>query len=338
VSGAAGTFARKIPKAELHVHLEGTMTPASYARIAARNGIDAGDPAALFACDDFQSFLRCFLSLVRVLRTPEDFAELAGLYLAEVARLNVRHVEFFLSPATQRKFVPELDIDMMIHAVFDACERARSQHGVSSLILIDMVRNLGEAEAMKDIELARRSREYGVVGVGLGGDERNFPARDFRSAFARARDAGLRRTVHAGEAAGPESIVDAVTLLGAERVGHAAAARGHADVLALLREKGVAIDACPTSNRITGAIGPHEVHPLREFLEAGVTVTLNSDDPAFFKSSVADEYEIAATLVHLHDIAAIARGSFAASFLPEDDRRKLVEEVDAYVEEAGITR
>ena len=331
-------FARGIPKAELHVHLEGTIAPQAYARIARRNGVDAGDVASLFACDDFHSFLVSFLRVVRVLREPEDFAELAYEYLKRSAAAHVRHVELFLSPATQRKFVPDLDLEAMVAAVGAACDRARAELGIRSLLIFDMVRNLGEPSASEDIDLALRCGRHGVVGIGLGGDERHFPARDFQSAFATARAAGLRLTVHAGEAAGAESIVDAITLLQAERIGHGVAARGDREALRLLRERDVTIDACPTSNRVTGAVAPGDSHPLREFLDAGIAVTLNSDDPAFFHTTVEDEYANAAALgCGVREIAAMARSSFARSFLPEPDKRELLEEVDAYVE-GGITR
>lgn len=333
------SFARRIPKAELHVHLEGTIAPATYAHIAARNGVDAGDVNALFACTDFPSFLQAFLKVVDVLRAPIDFAELAAEYLQKSAADGVRHVEFFLSPATQRKFVPGLDLKAMVGAIGDACRRARSRYGISSLLIFDMVRNLGEDVALHDIELALQCRDDGVVGIGLGGDERNFPARDFQTAYARARDHGLRRTAHAGEAAGPESIVDCVTLLGAERIGHGVAARGRPEVLALLRDQNVSVDACPTSNRYTAALMSGEAYPLREFLDAGVAVSLSSDDPAFFKASIADEYANAAALgCGVREIAAIAKFSFEKSFLPEADKRRLAAEVDAYCVAAGITR
>jgi adenosine deaminase len=332
-------FARGIPKAELHVNLEGTIAPSAYARIAKRNGIDATGVESLFACDDFHSFLQSFLRVVRVLQKPEDFADLAYDYLSRSADAGVRHVEMFLSPATQRKFVPGLDLEAMVAAVAQACDRARADRGISSLLIFDMVRNLGENSALEDIGLACKCRVHGVVGVGLGGDERNFPARDFQNAFARAREAGLRRTVHAGEAAGPQSIIDAVELLGAERIGHAVAARGNPHVLELLRDCEVAIDACPTSNRVTGAIARDEVHPLREFLEAEIAVTLNSDDPAFFHTSIDEEYGNAAALgCGVREVAAIARSSFERSFLPGSEKRKLLEEVDAYVDAGGITR
>ena len=333
------SFAARIPKAELHVHLEGTISPDAYVRIARRNGLDPKDADAIFACHDFPSFLRAFLDVVKALRQPGDFAELAAEYLAHSSAENVRHVEFFISPATQRKFVPELDVRAMIAAVWGACVRARSERGITSRLIIDMVRNLGEEEALLDVDLALSAADHGVVGIGLGGDERLFPARDFQRAYAKARDRGLRRTVHAGEAAGAESIVDAVELLGAERIGHGVAARGKPEVLALLRDRGVTIDACPTSNRFTAALTKGEPHPLRELLAAGVGVTLNSDDPSFFKTNVAAEYEYAAALgCGVEEITAIARASFERSFLPVTDRQRLVEEVDAYVDGLGITR
>lgn len=332
-------FAARIPKAELHVHLEGTISPQAYARIATRNGLETDDPTTIFDCHDFPTFLRAFLDVVKALRTPIDFAELAEEYLARSAEEHVKHVEFFISPATQRRFVPELDAKRMIEAVCSSCEAARKTRGVSSRLIIDMVRNLGEEEALVDVDLAAECAALGVVGVGLGGDERRFPARDFQRAYARARERGLRRTVHAGEAAGAESIVDAVELLGAERIGHGVAARGKPEVQALLRDRNVAIDACPTSNRFTAALARGEDHPLRELLSAGIAVTLSSDDPSFFKTSVGAEYKYAAALgCGVEEITAIAKASFERSFLPASDRQRLVGEVDAYVDGLGMTR
>ena len=333
------SFAARIPKAELHVHLEGTISPEAYVRIAGRNGLEPRDADAIYSCHDFPSFLKAFLEVVKALRRPEDFAELAAEYLSRSAADNVRHVEFFISPATQRKFVPELDARAMIEAVWHACERVGNERGITSRLIIDVVRNLGEEEALLDVDLAVAAADKGVVGIGLGGDERHFPARDFQRIYARAREKGLRRTVHAGEAAGAESIVDAVELLGAERIGHGVAAQGRPEVLALLRDRGVTIDACPTSNRFTAALAKGETHPLREFLAAGVDVTLSSDDPSFFKTNVNAEYAYAAALgCGVEEITAIAKASFERSFLPASDRQRLVGEIDSYVDGLGITR
>ncbi|MBV8171013.1 MAG: adenosine deaminase [Candidatus Eremiobacteraeota bacterium] len=324
---------RGLPKPELHVHLEGTISKESYVRISRRNGLEpAADPDALFKCDDFESFLRAFLKVVRVLREPLDFAELTYEYLKRSAADGVLHVELFLSPATQRTFVPSLDLDRVIHVVAEACARAENNFGISSLLIFDMVRNLGEADAFADLELAQRSRAYRVIGVGLGGDERNFPARDFRAAFERARELGLRRTVHAGEAAGAESIVDAVELLRAERIGHGVSARGNRHVMELLRSNGVALDVCPTSNVITGAVRHRNAHPLYEFLSEGLLVTLSSDYPAFFGASLVDEYaHLAEQGFPRIELASLARNGFKASFASEERKRVWLAEVDRYL-------
>lgn len=323
---------RRLPKAELHVHLEGTISRDAYQRICRRNGIEpADDVDALFTCRDFESFLRAIVKVVRVLRQPVDFAELAYDYLKRSAADGVRHVELFLSPATQRKFVPALDLDQQVRAVAEACARAEYDFGISSLLIFDMVRNLGEAEAFADLELAQRCRAYRVVGVGLGGDERNFPARDFRAAFERAREMGLRRTVHAGEAAGEESVVDAVELLHAERIGHGVSARGRRGVMELLRANGVAVDTCPTSNVITGAVRHVNAHPLYEFLSEGLLVTLSTDDPAFFGASLVDEYQrLAVQGFPRVELANLARNGFKASFASDHRKRAWLAEVDRY--------
>jgi adenosine deaminase len=327
------TWLRGLPKAELHVHLEGTTTPEAYARIARRNGLEVpSDPASLFHCNNFESFLNAFLQVVRALRRPEDFAEITASYLEQSARAGVRHVEFLFSPATFRHFFKGIDLEAIVAAIHQECARARATHGVSSLLIFDMVRNLGEDAAFADIDLALASRRYGVVGVGLGGDERKFPARDFRQAFERAERMGLRRTVHAGEADGRQSIVDAVELLHAERIGHGVAAAGEEDVLRLLRARGVAVDACLTSNTVTGAWNGRGVHPVGEFLRADVSVTLSSDDPSFFGASLLDEYERAAQHgLGRAEIIQLARNSFQSSFAPEKEKRAWLDELGAYL-------
>jgi len=327
------TWLRGLPKAELHVHLEGTMTPEAYARIARRNGFEVpSDPASLFHCNNFESFLNTFLHVVRALQRPEDLAEITASYLEQSAREGVRHVEFLFSPATLRHFFKGIDLESIVAAIHGECTRARTTHGVSSLLIFDMVRNLGEDAAFADIDLALASKRYGVVGIGLGGDERTFPARDFRRAFERAERMGLRRTVHAGEADGRHSIVDAVELLHAERIGHGVAAAGEEDVLRLLRGRGVAVDVCLTSNTVTGAWNGRGVHPVGEFLRADVVVALSSDDPSFFGASLLDEYERAAHHgLGRPEIIQLARNSFQSSFAPEKEKRAWLDELDAYI-------
>jgi adenosine deaminase len=324
---------RALPKAELHVHLEGTTTPQAYARIAQRNGIEVpADPASVFQCSDFESFLQAFVRVVKALRTPQDFAEIAADYLAKCAADGVRHVEFFLSPATLRYFYQEIDVEAVVAAIHDERQRARTTHGISSLLIFDMVRNLGEDAALADLDLALRCRDYGVVGIGLGGDERKYPAWAFHKAFDRAERLGFRRTAHAGEADGAQSIVDAIELLHAERIGHAVAAAGEADVLSLMRARNVAVDACLTSNQVTGAWTGQGTHPLSEFLEAGINVAISSDDPSFFRTSLPAEFERAGSQgLSRDELARLARNSFTASFATEEEKRIWSQELDAYL-------
>jgi adenosine deaminase len=327
---------RGLPKAELHVHLEGTTTPEAYARIARRHGLEIpADPASLFRCSDFESFLNAFMHVVKAFREPVDFAEITASYLEESAREGVRHVEFFFSPATLRHFFKDIHLESIVAAIHQECVRARRTHGVSSLLVFDMVRNLGEDAAFADIDLAFRCKSYRVVGVGLGGDERKFPARDFQRAFERAERLGLRRTVHAGEVDGFHSIVDAIELLHAERIGHAVAAAGEEEVMQLMRARGVAVDACLTSNAVTGAWNGRGDHPVGEFLKEGIAVALSSDDPSFFGSSLVDEYERAAGQgLGRAEIVQLARNSFQSSFASAQEKRTWLRELDAYLETA----
>ncbi|HLJ83927.1 MAG TPA: adenosine deaminase [Candidatus Eremiobacteraceae bacterium] len=327
-----------LPKPELHVHLEGTISPALYAQIARRNGLDvSGNPDQLFCCDDFDSFLTAFLRVVRALQKPKDFEEVVRAYLASASVQGITHAEIMWSPATQRKFFPDLDLLATGRAIHVAMTEARGKSGISSLIIIDMVRNLGEADALLDIDLALHLRDYGVVGVGLGGDESRFPARDFQRVYERAKEVGLRRTVHAGEAAGVESIVDAVELLLAERIGHGIAARGHEEITKMLRQKNVTVDACPTSNAITRALPAREKHPLPDWLAAGVSVTLSSDDPAFFATTLVEEYQRASEMPLCRDeLATIAKNGFAASFAGGEEKRRWLDAVDDYVARSAI--
>lgn len=327
-----------LPKAELHVHLEGTVTPELFGRIAARNGYAVpNDVNALFRCDDFNSFLNAFLKVIQALRRPQDFADIAAAYLKKSAEQGVRHVELMFSPATIRYFHADAEPEPMVGAICEQLEQAKRAHGVSSLLIFDMVRNLGEEAAMADIDLALACRDIGVIGIGLGGDERRFPARGFQRVFDRARRLGLRRTVHAGEADGSASIADAVRLLNAERIGHGVAAKGQSEVQTLLRERHVAIDACPTSNAVTGAWDRTSAHPIGEFMSAGIAVTLSSDDPAFFHSSLLDEYEaLAQSGFTQAQLMRIARTSLEASFAEEKEKRTLLDELDAYGEASGV--
>jgi len=326
---------RDLPKAELHVHLEGTVSPQAYERIAQRNGVTLpSDIASLFRCADFESFLHAFLGVAKTLREPEDFADITQEYLGKSAQHGVRHVEFFFSPATIRHFHEHADLPGIVQAIYAAAEQAKAIHGVSSLLIFDMVRNLGDDAALADVDLAQQCTAYGVVGVGLGGDERNFPARDFFKSFDRAGKLGLRRTAHAGEAAGPQSVLDAIEILGAERIGHGVAAAEEDAVMRLIAQRQVGIDCCLASNRVTGVWNQGAEHPLKAFLARGISATLSSDDPAFFGSTILDEFEQAMDLgLGREDVINLARNSLRMSFAADEQKEGWVKELELFVAE-----
>jgi adenosine deaminase len=321
-----------LPKAELHVHLEGTVTPPTLRRIAQRNGAALpADVDELYACHDFQSFLRAFIQVVRVLQRPQDFYEITFEYLEQAREQSIRHVEFLFSPATLRHFLAGIDLEEIVAAIHAASEAARSAHDTSSLLIFDMVRNLGVEPAFHDIELALRCRQFGVIGIGLGGDEANFTARDFADAYARAGRSGLALTAHAGEAAGPESVEDAVLLLGATRIGHATAAVQQASTLALLRARQISVDVCLTSNEITGAWNKSHAHPLRAFIDAEIPVALSTDDPAYFHTTLVAEYERAAAFgLSRAELSRIAADSFRRSFASDEQKSTWLGELRSY--------
>lgn len=328
---------RDLPKAELHVHLEGTVSPQAYERIARRNGATLpSDIGSLFRCSDFDSFLQSFLGVAKTLREPEDFADITQEYLAKSAQHGVRHVEFFFSPATIRHFHRRADLLGIVQAIYAAAERAKASHRVSSLVIFDMVRNLGDDAALADVDLAQQCTAYGVVGVGLGGDERNFPARDFFKPFDRAAKLGLRRTAHAGEAAGAQSVLDAIEILGAERVGHGVAAAQEDNLMGLIAQRRVGIDCCLTSNRVTGVWNQAAEHPLKAFLARGIPATLSSDDPAFFGSTILDEFEQAMALgLTREDVIRLARNSFRMSFASDAQKQGWAKELASFVERSS---
>jgi adenosine deaminase len=325
---------KSLPKAELHVHLEGTMAPETYRRIAERNGIAVrADAAQTYRCNDFASFLRAFLTTVKALQKPEDFAEVTREYLAHAAAEGIRHVELLFSPATPRALSPHLDLEAAVAAIGAEIDAAKETTGISALLIFDIVRNLGTNAALRDTKLAERFMNHHVVGIGLGGDEQNYPANAFADVYESAANAGLRRTAHAGEAAGANSIVEAVMVLRAERIGHGIAASKNPKVIKLLLDRNVAIDACPTSNKVTGAVAAGRSHPMKEFFDAGITVTLNSDDPAFFGASLLDEYENAAANLGFgrSEIVRLAENSFKASFATEEKKKMWLAELERFV-------
>lgn len=340
------SFIRSLPKVELHLHLEGSVRPGTLREIARRKGrlvqetedwIEERRRQA-FRYPQFGDFLNAFKLLSLLLETPEDYALATARLIEDLAAENVRHAELTLSVGVV--FWKEQPLEAVFEAVAEAACEVSRRTGVSIVWIFDAVRQFGPDQARRVVQSAARYREQGVAAFGIGGDEARGPAETFVDVYREARDLGLHVTAHAGETAGPASVRHAVELLGAERIGHATSAARDAATLRLLVERRIPVEVCLTSNVATGVIGSIEEHPLPQFLEAGVCVTLNSDDPAMFATSLGAEVKIAAERFGLsrEDLVRLAENAIRGAFLAEEERRALLDELRRAAEIAPVAR
>jgi aminodeoxyfutalosine deaminase len=322
-------FIRRLPKAELHLHLEGTVTPATLVELSERHDaapITLPEAEALYHFTDFTGFLLAFKAVSERLITPEDY-ELAAWRMAQhLAEQGVVHAEVYISVGVIYHWRnPEADcFDPIFAGLERARVRAEGELGLTLYWILDAVRHfpLDEAEKVFCKAAQLHAAHPSVVGIGLGGDERRCGSEPYREMYARAREAGLRLTNHAGETTGPEAIWEALAI-GSERLGHALSAIRDAKLMDHLKAEGRCLELNPTSNVRTGVCASFREHPLRRYFDAGLLVSINSDDPAFFGSDVANEYLLAHSEQgfsrdELRDLAA---NSIRASFLPDVTKR-----------------
>lgn len=331
---------RLLPKAELHLHLEGTVTPETLVALSERNDtrpLTLGAAKAIYVYSDFQAFLMAFKAVSERLQTPSDYALITYEMIRELARQGVVHAEVYISWGILLRFKPQLTIISVMEAIEEARSRAEREFGTSVLWIIDAVRHFGVEEAATVFSLAAELRKMyqSIVGIGIGGDEARGPAGPFRELYAAAREAGLRLTAHAGESTGPvdgpASIWSAINI-GAERIGHGLAAQHDADLLRILAERQIPIEINVTSNVRTGCCPAVDQHPLREYFEGGLMVTLNSDDPPMFGSNLLGEYVLVQQQFEfsLEQMREFAANSIEASFLPPERKLKLLGLVEQY--------
>ncbi len=324
------TFILALPKAELHLHLEGSIEPATLLELKQRHGILAGGVAEverLYKYKDFTGFLLAFKEVTEYLRTPEDYELITYRMMERLKAQNVLHAEVYVSVGVC------LWRGLDFPAIFEGLERGLLQgerdFGISLLWIFDAVRHFDAERAREVAELAVRYRDRNVVGFGIGGDERRGPAELFRDVYTYAAANGLRLTAHAGENTGPESIWGALNLR-AERLGHVLSAGQDAELMTELAQRQVPIEICLTSNLRTGCCRAIEDHPVRSYFDRGLMITLNTDDPAMFRTSLVHEYLLAQNAFgftddHLHELA---RNSFEASFLPPEKKIAFLNLVD----------
>jgi len=327
------TFITRMPKVELHLHLEGSITPATLLRIARRNNVDipARDEAGvaqLFNYQNFHEFLTVFMALARSLIRGEDFEDIAYELGHHLADQNILYAEVMISPA--QYVIRGLDMDELVQGAAAGFGRAERERGPRVRLAFDYGRQFGLDLGWQILEIAIRNRCHGVVAWSIGGDEINYPPEPFAEIYTAARQAGLHTMAHAGEVAGPPSVWGAVDALRCERLGHGIRSVDDPALLAHLRERMIPLDVSPTSNVRTGAVASIEEHPLGQLFDAGLCVTLNTDDPTFFNTTLNDEYRLVAREFGFDAdrLATLARNGVRATFLPKDEQAALLRRFD----------
>ncbi|MCX4642853.1 MULTISPECIES: adenosine deaminase [unclassified Streptomyces] len=332
-------FIAGLPKAELHVHHVGSASPRIVSTLAARHPDSKvpTDPEALadyFTFTDFAHFIDVYLSVVDLVRTPEDVRLLTFEVARDMARQNVRYAELTITPySSVRRGIDEYGF---MEAIEDARKAAEAEFGTVLRWCFDIPGEAGLESAEETVRLATTDtiRPEGLVSFGLGGPEIGVPRPQFKPYFDRAIAAGLHSVPHAGETTGPGTVWDALVHLGAERIGHGTTSAQDPKLLAHLAEHRIPLEVCPTSNIATRAVKTIEEHPVKQFVDAGVVVTVNSDDPPMFGTDLNTEYAVAARLLDLDErgVAALARNAVDASFLDEPGKARIAAEIDTYTD------
>ncbi len=341
-----------LPKAELHLHLEGTMEPATVVALAGKYGdaLTEAAVAARYAARDFSAFIEAYKWVTSYLRAPADYALAAGRMCEQLLAQNVVYAEITLSVGVM--LLRKQDVAANFAAICEAA--APYQHrGLRLQWIFDAVRQFGPAAAWEVARCAVDLRGAGVIAFGMGGDELALPAAQFREVYEYAAAHGLHRLVHAGEIGGPDSVRDAVEILGAERIGHGIASAADPALMAILAERSIGLELCPTSNLCTGALARHlgrpdarpdsgndarlALHPLPRLFRVGIPISVSTDDPAMFSTTLNAEYR---TLEQMglggEEILRISEGAFRGAFLPSEHKMALLQAFRAQAAPLGL--
>jgi aminodeoxyfutalosine deaminase len=333
-SSPVAAFVAALPKVELHVHLVGSASIPTVLELARRRP-DVGVPTdeaglrAFYEFTDFAHFIDVYIAVNSLVVSGADIEALVVGLARDLATQNVRYAEVTVTPYSHlHAGIPAEDVAAGLDA---GRRRALAEHGVQLAWVFDIPSECGPESGMETVGWVLDHQPEGTVAFGLGGPENNFPRAAFRGSFDLARAAGLHSAPHAGETTGPESIWSAVHDLGAERIGHGINAVHDPRLLDYLGERGIALEVCPTSNICTVSVPALDQHPLPRLLEAGVLITLNTDDPGMFHTTLNREYEIAHDVFGLSaaDLAELTRNAARAAFCDDALRRSLLAEIDA---------
>ena len=324
-----------LPKAELHLHIEGSLEPELMFALAKRNRVElpyasVASLKAAYEFSDLQSFLEIYYAGASVLATERDFFDMTWAYLERARADNVRHAEIFFDPQTHTaRGVP---FETVIEGIHAALSEGARKLGISAFPIMCFLRHLSEEDAFATLEQALPYRDE-IVGVGLDSSERDHPPSKFARVFARCRQLGWRVVAHAGEEGPPGYITEALDVLKAERIDHGVRCLEDPAVVARLAAEQIPLTVCPLSNVKLGVFPSLEQHNLRQLMAAGLRVTVNSDDPAYFGGYVNENYRAVQRALGLsrEELRCLAKNSFLASFLPEADKRRHCQSVDEYL-------
>jgi len=321
-----------IPKAEIHVHLEGTLLPSLVQTLALRNGLSIPQeimgPNETFVWEGFLNFLHVFDVASSVLKTTQDYRDMTYEYLARSARQGVIYTEMMISP--DHAALCGVSYEDHLEGAIRGIEDAKKEFGIEGRLIITGVRHFGLDKVLQVARLAKANPHPYIVGFGLGGDEAGFPGKDFLKAYAIAQEAGLGCTVHAGEFDGPQSVWDALRHLPVQRIGHGVRSIEDPYLMEELARREITLEVCPGSNIALGLYPHFNAHPFLKLREAGCKVTLNSDDPPFFNTTMAKEYETAKTHFGLSDkdLKEITRLTIKNSFADEETKKRLLKNME----------
>jgi adenosine deaminase len=333
-------FARALPKAELHLHIEGTLEPDLMFELARRNGVSlpyasVEDVRHAYVFSDLQSFLDIYYAGCCVLLKEQDFYDLTWAYLTRAAAQGVRHAEIFFDPQTHTdRGVP---FETVVTGIHRALEDGRARLNISSGLILCFLRHLSEEAAMRTLGEALPYREW-ILAVGLDSSEIGHPPRKFKAVYDRARESGLLAVAHAGEEGPPEYVWEALDVLKAQRIDHGVRSIEDERLVARLVEEQIPLTVCPLSNVKLRVFPNLKSHNLRQLLDRGLVVTVNSDDPAYFGGYIGDNFEASAAALELsrEQLLRLARNSFVASFLSDEAKRAYLDELDRFTAQASL--
>ena len=328
-------YVKAMPKTELHIHLEGSIQPTTLMQLAERNQVQlpvqtVEELTALFRYENFDGFLKIFRTICDCLRTPADFELITYEYGRSMAEQNIRYAEVTFTPHSHTN--ETLTWEAMFEGIKAGRAKAAAEWGVQMQWIPDISRNQPQTSAqVTEWLISPLAREGGVVALGLGGPEVGFPPEMFEEHFTRAREAGLPGNPHAGETVGPESVWGAIRSLHAVRIGHGVRAMEDPALVAYLAEHQIPLEVNPTSNVCLRVYPTHADHPLKQLMEAGVVVTVNSDDPPLFNTTLNNEYyhAVADCGLSIEQLEQAALNAVRVSFLPETEKAAMLENFKA---------